>query len=315
MTSSDNDSDTSSGKAVLPRTVQVIVNPAAGTEDPILAELNRAFKEGGQEWEISITKQAGDARRFAQEAAQAGVDLVIACGGDGTVMETASGLRGTGVPLAILPQGTANVLSLELGIPDALTEALALITGGANTLRNVDMATVNDHEFILRVGIGMEARMILETEREAKNRLGNLAYVISGLSQLTNMENAAYTIRLDGQEIVEEGVTLFIANSMNMGLSGAQLVTTANVSDGLLDVVLIRRGNIPALVSIAASTLLNRADTPEPILQWQAREVYVRAEPQQPAEVDGEEIVAVEFHAKILPKAVSVLCPVPEKKE
>ena len=78
--------------------VHVIINPAAGQDEPILNVLNDVFHPAGVAWEISLTHKSGDATRLAAEAAAAGVDLVAAYGGDGTQMEVANGLLGTGVP-------------------------------------------------------------------------------------------------------------------------------------------------------------------------------------------------------------------------
>ena len=86
--------------------VHVIINPAAGHDEPILNVLNHVFHPAGVEWDNSLTHQSGDATRLAAEAAASGVDLVAAYGGDGTQMEVANGLMGTGVPQAILPGGT-----------------------------------------------------------------------------------------------------------------------------------------------------------------------------------------------------------------
>ena len=122
------------------RRVHVVINPAAGQDEPILNTLNRVFKEAEIDWDISLTKQAGDARQQAQTAAQSGVDIVAVYGGDGTVAEVASGLLGTSIPLAILPGGTANVLSVELGIPATLALACQLICDPKATIRKMDGA-------------------------------------------------------------------------------------------------------------------------------------------------------------------------------
>ena len=142
------------------RRIQIIVNPAAGQDIPVLGTFNTVFRECGYEWELSITKQAGDAELYARQAAAQGVDVVAAYGGDGTVAEVASGLAGTGVPMAILPGGTANVMSVELGIPTDLAAACRVACDPNHTIRAVDMGLVNDHHFILRVGIGFEAAMV-----------------------------------------------------------------------------------------------------------------------------------------------------------
>src|SRR5215213_10077087 len=107
--------------------VHVIINPASGQDRPVLGTLSRTFQKGGIEWEGYITKKGGDARQFAETALAAGADVVAVYGGDGTVAEVASTLAGTEIPLAILPGGTANVLSVELGIPRKLADACNLL--------------------------------------------------------------------------------------------------------------------------------------------------------------------------------------------
>ncbi len=299
------------GQSLKPRNIHVVINPAAGTEQNVLSALNQVFKANNIDWETFITKDSGDARRYARASAQAGADVVMACGGDGTVMEVASGLRDTGVPLAILPCGTANVMALELGIVRELTEAISFVVEGRNRLRSVDMALTEEHEFLLRVGIGTDAKMINETPREAKNRWGNLAYVINGLSQFRNPLTARYRLTLDDEVYEEEGITLYVANSANMGLPGVELVPGVDVSDGMLDVILIRPSNLPGLLSVATNALLHLGEEPEPILHWQAREVLIEADPPQPVQVDGEEVPETPFRASVLPKAVRVVCPLP----
>jgi diacylglycerol kinase (ATP) len=299
------------GQPVTPRLVHVIINPAAGQEQPILGLLNSLFRENEIAWEVFITQEAGDARRFAQESVRAGADVVMACGGDGTVMETASGLRGSSVPLAILPCGTANVMSIELAIPADLRQAIALVAQGQNVVRGIDMGLINGVEFLLRVGVGAEARMVIETPRESKTRWGNLAYFVTALNQLQNPDVSRYIMNLDGLHIEVDGISLMIANSVSIGVPGIHLVQNTSVSDGLLDVIVIRRADLPSMMAIATNTLLNLAEEPEPVLHWQAREIRIQAVPPQPVQVDGEVISGTDLTMQVLPKAVNILCPPP----
>jgi diacylglycerol kinase (ATP) len=99
------------------RRLHVIINPASGRPKPILHTLNTVCHRLDVEWDISLTKKRGDVSRFAHEAAVSGVDVVAVYGGDGSVMEAGQGLIGSQVPLAILPGGSANLMSIELGSP------------------------------------------------------------------------------------------------------------------------------------------------------------------------------------------------------
>jgi diacylglycerol kinase (ATP) len=285
--------------------VHVIANPAAGQDQPILGVLNSAFQNANMEWELFLTKQAGDALRLASEALEMQADVVAVYGGDGTVMEVASALKGTNVPLAILPGGTANVMSIELGIPGNLADAVALICSDTSTVRVVDMATVGNHPFLLRVATGFSAEMTKGTEREAKNRMGTLAYIFSALRALPNAQVSKYHLILDGQEIESEGVTCIIANSGNLGLPGLKLAKVIDVSDGLLDVFVIRSADLNALLSVAA----NAIGIAEALPHWQAREVNLAADPPQVAECDGEIIDPTPLHVSIVPQALHVVVP------
>src|SRR5689334_20980165 len=164
--------------------IHVIINPAAGQDYPVLSVLNRAFHPAGVDWDVFVTKRAGDARRYAEQAVEAGVDAVAVYGGDGTVMGAAAGLIGGAVPLAIFPGGTANVISVELGIPSDLAEACALVCGAACAERPVDVGQIGEQYFLIRVGMGFEAQMVQGADRELKDRAGPLAYAVSAVQAL-----------------------------------------------------------------------------------------------------------------------------------
>src|SRR5215207_7198386 len=151
--------------------LQVIVNPAAGIGRPVLQALNSSLKDSGIEWDVSVTHKAGDAERLAKKAVEDGADLVGVHGGDGSVMEVAAALRGTSTPMANFPGGTANVMSVELGIPTTELEAsIDFIAKGSYTTRLIDMGRVNDRLFLLRIGIGLEADMMKSADQEIKKQ-------------------------------------------------------------------------------------------------------------------------------------------------
>ncbi len=289
------------------KTVQIIINPASGQDAPMLAVMNRAFKAAKIDWDVKLTKEAGDAERFAREAVAAGVDAVGVYGGDGTVMEVASGLQGTNTPLAIFPGGSANVMSVELGIPGNLEEAVALVSSEARQFREIDMGRLGDQQmFLLRLGIGLFAETTKGADREVKNRIGALAYGLSALQALPKAQKSMYTITLDGGEIVQaEGMAAFIANSSSLGLPGLTLAKKASVSDGLLDVIVLTDMNIGTLMQAAANAMGLAEDLPH----WQSKSVKLEADPPQSIECDGEIIHDTPVTASIVPNAVRVIVP------
>jgi YegS/Rv2252/BmrU family lipid kinase len=307
------------------RKVHVVINPVAGQDIPVLNILNRVFAECGVDWDISITKKPGDACEQARQAA-IGVDVVAAFGGDGTVAEVASGLMGSKTPLALLPGGTANVMSVELGIPTDLAQACRVACDPNSIVRQVDMGQVNNHNFILRVGVGFEAAMVEHADRNLKDRLGVLAYLWSAVQNLSHPEIAHYKLTIDGAEMEIDGLTCIIANSSNMGQTGVNLVPGASISDGLLDVVVVQQANLRALFDVLGSITgmkqvqaenanedarsLNM-QVQQNLRYWQGKEVTLVAEPEQSVQYDGEVLGKVGIRCSVIPQAVHVLTPAP----
>jgi YegS/Rv2252/BmrU family lipid kinase len=250
--------------------------------------------------------------------------VVAVNGGDGTVAEVASGLAGSRVPMAILPGGTANVMSVELGVPNDLAQACRMACNPESVIRDVDLGVVNGHHFILRVGIGFEAAMVENADRELKNRFGVFAYLWSAVQNLTQPTLAHYRMTIDGKPIESDGLTCLIANSGNLGQVGVNLIPTINVSDGLLDVIVVQQASLRALFDLLGSiTGLKQVQGGELATQaieanltirqtlqyWQAKEVTVSAEPAQTVQSDGEVLGRVAVQCHILPAAVRMISP------
>jgi YegS/Rv2252/BmrU family lipid kinase len=297
------------------RKIHIIVNPASGGDRPVLSILNDAFHDSGMDWEVLVTKEAGDGRRLAEAALAAGVEVVGVYGGDGTVMEVASALVGTATPLAIFPGGTANVMSVELGIPSDPAEACALVSSGSAAVREIDVGQTGDQIFLTRVGLGLEAAVIEATDREQKNRLGWVAYALNILRQMADPQVSHYRLVIDGQTLETEGLMCMIANtgiiSPNSAVTGGGPLSFApniRVDDGLLDVVVIRRGDPASLLAVAASVVAGNENA-EPLLHWQGREITVEANPPQSVQLDGDVVGQSPLTARVVPRGLRVLVP------
>ena len=288
--------------------IHVIVNPAAGKDQAILKTLNLACTTAGVDWEVFVTKKRGDGYRLARQAIKKKVDRVVVYGGDGSVMEVASGLMHSEVPMAIIPGGTANVLAIDLGIPRDLVEASALAVNVNCAVRKIDLGQIGDNYFILRAGLGLEAAMVAGADRERKDRLGILAYGLSALEALADPVVATYQLSFGDQEIEVQGLTCIIANSGLMGREGLYLAPNIQLDDGLLDVIVLRRADLPSLLSLAAS-VLDGEENRVALQRWQVPEVVVRADPPQKIQVDGEMIAETPAQARVIPHAVRVVVP------
>jgi YegS/Rv2252/BmrU family lipid kinase len=293
--------------------VYIIVNPASGQEGLSLPGLNKVLNDLDIEWEMFVTRKADDASKYARQAVEAKVDAVVAYGGDGTVLEVASKLSGSGIPLVIIPGGTANVLSVELGIPHDQTQAALLLGGVPNAVRSLDMATLaggseNGDLLFFHLGAGVERMMHEQADRGAKDRSGMMAYVVGALRTLGNPPTAHYHMTLDGQEVEADGINCMVTNFGSVGVPGITLSHAIDVSDGLLDVIVIQNANVSTILSAAANAVAS-GELAQPLLQWQAREVTITSDPPQPIVVDGELVKVDQIKVKIVPQAVRVVVP------
>ncbi|MFN8484195.1 MAG: diacylglycerol kinase family protein [Anaerolineae bacterium] len=294
--------------------IHAIINPAAGQDEPVLSALNRVFQAADVEWEIHVTKQSGDAERFAREAVAAGADCVAVYGGDGTQMEAARGLTGSDVPLAILPGGTANVLSIELGIPGSAEAAAAMLTSQPTMRRWVDVGEVNGQRFILRVGLGLEAQMVEGADREKKDRMGVFAYALSALQALRDPQPAHYAMTIDGQSVESDGLSCIITNVRSLGQSGINLPASVDVSDGKLDVFVIRQADLASLMRMLTTVVVGSepGEGPDgPLHHWQGSEISIVPTPLQSLQVDGEVLDPTALAIKVIPRAVQIVVPAP----
>lgn len=288
--------------------VHVVINPAAGQDEAILNTLNDVFAQAGIKWSVSVTQAYGDAERQAREAIDRGADVIAAYGGDGTVMEVANGLIGSDIPLAILPGGTGNVLSTELGIPGDLAGAAHLITDENNQIRQIDMGQCNDHKFLLRAAMGFDAQRINLTSRELRDQYGKLAYFIAALKAVPESRTVRYRFTLDGEDIETEGFTCLIANAGSLGLPGLSLAPDISISDGLLDIFCLRNLDLASLSALARS-VADQPLNPEHLGHWQVKEAAIVSDPPQPVVGDGEDWGETPVTIKVLPGAIRVVVP------
>lgn len=280
--------------------IQVIINPAAGRNEQILNTLNSVFQPYGIDWQVSITQKAGDATRLAQEAVAAGVDVVAGYGGDGTLMEVANGLLGSGRPLGVLPGGTGNSIAREMRIPLNLAEAAEVLCQ-ASTIRQIDVGQIDNRHFLLHAYTGLDPSQI--ASREAKNTLGLLAYLLPTLRVLTESQLARYWLTIDGQEIETEGVICVLVNALGVGVD-LPFAKDVSPDDGLLDLILIKK-DMPG----AVSSLLNLKITEELVQYWQGREFTIRCEPAMDVWIDGEAGGNTPFTAVVAPEPLHIIVP------
>ena len=287
--------------------VHVVINPAAGQDEPILNVLNRVFHPAGVDWENSLTHKSGDATRLAAEAAASGIDLVAAYGGDGTQMEVVNGLLGTGVPQAILPGGTGNAMAHDLGISLNLGEAAELIVTSPKR-QAVDLAKMGDKVFMLRAYAGLSADEA--ASREEKDKHGQLAYIQAGLKFLKEVKTAHYKATVDGEIIEGEAVICYILNAGSIGgVMGIEIpkVGDVSVSDGYLDLYAITKGLQP--FRAVSKHIFHHEGSDGGVYHWRGKEITLEADPVQDVWIDGELDGKTPITVEAIPQAHEIVVP------
>lgn len=286
--------------------IYFIINPASGKEEPILSYINQVFDNSGTDWDVAITKRGTSAGDIARTLTGK-TDLIAVYGGDGCVTEVASVLCGTDIPMVIIPGGTANVMAKELGIPIDTEAALNWLKDGQIQVNTIDMGSMNGHPFLLRINLGIMADMILQTDRKLKDSIGQLAYGITAIKTITDAEPVIYTIEIDGTATQETSVSLTVTNSGNIGIGDFALQPGISITDGLLDVILLKDASFTSLLKTAGSTLLqNETDA---IKHWQCKEVKISMDQEKTFICDDREETAKELSIKVVPASIKMIVP------
>jgi len=285
--------------------VLVILNPAArGDRARAMREKISALSLQAV---VRVTSAAGDARVMAREAVQEGFRTIIAAGGDGTVNEVANGVAGSGVRFGILPVGTMNVFSTELGIPqNNLRAAWDIIDAGH--VRELDLPVANRSYFVQLAGIGLDAEVVRQTTPESKKSLGPVSYLLT-LAQVAAVTPPSVIVEPDDSHH-REGSFVLVGNGRFYG-GPFVLFKDARPDDGLLDVLVFKNQSHWDVVRyFQAIAFGSHAELPD-VEYFQTRAMNVRSAGSVPVELDGELADALPCRFEMSPGKFPVLAPPP----
>ncbi|MGH3918674.1 MAG: diacylglycerol/lipid kinase family protein [Pseudonocardiaceae bacterium] len=230
----------------------------------------------------------------ARTALAAGADVVLACGGDGTIRHVAQVLAGSGTALGLVPAGTSNVLArnLAIGLGDT-ARATRIALSGRNRAIDVGRVMIDDcaeeQVFMVMAGVGFDAAIMAGAPHELKARLGPLAYFVSGMRALSG-PRAPITLAVDGLIAPSHQVRTVVVGNCGKLLAGIVLMPAAKVDDGLLDVVSIGPRGILGWLAVTARVLSRRCRGHRIVQHWQGRTVILSAESPQLAQLDGDPV-------------------------
>ncbi len=252
-----------------------------------------------------VCSDAGSLRDAIIEHANT-VQRVLLCGGDGTLNSALPALLSTGLPLGVLPCGTANDFARSIGIDD-LESAIASVIEGH--VKSVDVGVVNGHHFLNAAGIGLGPDINRNLDKEAKKRFGVLGYFFQALRQLRGNRGMLLVIDCDGKRVAMRSLQLTIANGIHYG-GGMTISRHARLDDGRLDVLCIKPQSVLRLLAYGPSMRSGELVDDENISTFSCREFTVNSRHTADVTADGELVTRTPAQCHVLPGALKVYVPV-----
>jgi len=290
------------------RRALLIVNRRARSGMSEINDAMTVLEEGGIDVvEAEMASREQVCAEICEDAAE--VDMVILGGGDGTLNSAAPALVQTGLPLGILPLGTANDLARTLGIPAGLDEAARVITAGH--VRPVDLGEVNGLFYFNVASIGFSARLARRLTSEAKRRWGVLGYALAAVQLLAESKPFRVDIEHDGQTERVRTIQVSVGNGRYYG-GGMAVAERARADDGRLDVYSLEVPHWWHLIALAPSLRRGTQGRSKYVRAFNTTELSVWTRRRHEVNADGELVTSTPARFRVRPRAVNVFVPRPE---
>ncbi|NIR43290.1 MAG: lipid kinase YegS [Gemmatimonadetes bacterium] len=280
--------------------------------EPAVREAVEGVRAAGHEVEVRVTWEPGDAERFAREAAEAGVEVMVAGGGDGTLNEVATGLladrEDAPRAMGLLPLGTGNDFARACGIP--LEDPFAALTIVTDTEPvPIDVGKVNGRLFVNLASGGSGTEIIAETNEDLKKVLGSAAYLLTGLRRFLDIQPVE--AKLSGPDLSWEGelIALAVGNGRFAG-GGIPLCPDALLDDGQLDVSVLPAPAAEQRVErIVALLREGRGAIESEMESWRTDSLTIEVPESMYINLDGEPLKDTKFEFELLGKALAFHLP------
>jgi diacylglycerol kinase (ATP) len=247
-------------------------------------DLAIGLRRAGIDAALHFTGAPGDARERASRL-ESGVDLVVSVGGDGTLGEVLAGNSGGDVPVAILPVGTANVMSLDLALPRSVRGLLEVIERGKTTA--IDTGRVNGARLTFLVtGVGFDAMAIRELESRRRGPITKVAYLAAGLRALARYEPPELEVEVDGAKRAGTYAQVLVSNIVHYG-GFRVLAADRRLDDGIFEVYLFPNGSRASLAGYALRAMFSGLPGGT-CTRIRARRVRITSASPVPCQVDGD---------------------------
>jgi diacylglycerol kinase (ATP) len=299
----------------------LIHNPNAGNggqgRRSMLDEARRIFAGCGIQTDLAETTKAGDATEMAQRANDEGRQLVIACGGDGTLNEVVNGLAGQKnghrVPLALLPGGTANVLAKELNLPWDIPSAAEMLVRGVVRDIPLGLATplnkpAKTKYFLSVAGAGPDGMIVYSIDLDLKARVGILAYWWQGAREAFRYKFQHFRVTAAGKQI--DSSLVVVGRTKHYG-GPFKITTDADLYEDQFELMTLTSRSGLRYLSYLPSLWLGKLRGTEGVHFWKADRILCEPLGEDPiyAQVDGEPLARLPVEFKIMPRALKLLVP------
>jgi YegS/Rv2252/BmrU family lipid kinase len=289
------------------RRALLLLNPYARLGDSPLEDAMRVFADAGIE--VAVERYGSGAEVSPDIVRRAsGFDFVIVGGGDGTVNAAAHGILETGLPMGILPMGTANDLARTLSIPLGLAEAAKVIVAGHT--RRLDVGDVNGHLFFNVASIGLAADLARRLTPSVKKRWGRLAYAIAALQTLLSARPFSATIITKEGETKVKTLQIAVGNGRHYG-GGTVIEASAAIDDGHLDLYSLEVSSVWKLALMAYDFRRGAHGLWHEVRTHRCVEFEVRTRRPRPVNTDGDLVTFTPAYFTIRPSALAVFAPKP----
>ncbi|QIK68072.1 phosphatase PAP2 family protein [Nocardioides sp. HDW12B] len=297
------------------RRLAVILNPIK-VEDPAAFRAlvdRRAGELGWSEpvWFETTVEDPG--RSMAHAAAVADAELVVVCGGDGTVRTVCAELAGTGIPVGVVPAGTGNLLARNLALPLYLNAAVEVALNGQD--RAIDIVRVAgdglepDEHFLVMAGMGFDAAIMEGANEQIKAKVGWLAYVVAGMRNLM-FPAVRVDISLDDEPFTRHRARTIVVGNVGFLQAGLPLLPDATIDDGRIDVVLVNPARFLSWLRVVVRIVGRRKKVDGTVNRMTGRKVVIKAAHDTPRQIDGDAIGAgTELICECLPGRLLVRVP------
>lgn len=266
-----------------------IMNPFAGQKraNRVLPDILLQFSEAGYEINTFMTTGTGTATEMAEKYGNL-VDLVVCCGGDGTLNETITGLIrcGASTPLGYIPTGTTNDFAASLHLSHNPVQAAKDILEGQ--VCAYDAGQFGQRNFAYVASFGAFTRSSYIVPQNIKNALGHTAYVLGGISELSQIHNEHIRMEIDGEVVEDDFLFGAICNSTSIGGILTLDPSHVDMGDGKFEVMLVRMPRSLAELSECLRAVQSQDYNCEMITFRSARHIRVEADPEMPWSLDGE---------------------------